>query len=984
MARNKKPSIYSDRANIGSAEELDEYGVWVKGEPQILSADEKTGLTSDLDDFALPAADDSSGDESLSIDDAVFDAGDASGPSQSEKIEFPNDDIELDINDNPLTSQTDLADLNMPSDDSLDIPAGNENIDIEDASFDEFEVPAVSGGDETVEAASSVPEENDSTAEEFAGVSADSENLNVDDFDGNLTNSETADSAITANDEFDTEELNLPTVKSIENNITSVQDDFDLAQSGDGGLSTLLLKKIASELSSIRSELTDLKREFASIRSLPQEEEKHTEGGGFFSDDDDEAISLTGDELNNILSTGGTTEEGVPETIDDEEDEAIALTGDELDNILNSADFTEESGTEETPESEFAVDDTPVSEGTSDDANSELEDIDIDIDITPDTSNGIADMNLTADALPDLGDMAIDDAALTADALPDLSEIGAATEDTSLAADDFALSESDTTTEETSFTADDLPNLPEDGITIEDTSLTTEDLPDLSESGASIEDTPLSMDDLPDLSAEDAIIDETSLTADDLPDAGDATIDESLVMDDLPDLAESDTTIDEPLVMDDLPDLSDSSAATEDTSLAIDDLPDLADSGASAEDTSLAIDDLPDLPDSGASAEDTSLAIDDLHDLAEDGASAEDTSLAIDDLPDLSEGDTTIDEPLVMDDLPDLSEGDTTIDEPLVMDDLPDLSEVDTGIKTTLNADNFPDLSEDGASAEDTSLSADDLTNISEVETLTIDEEPAKNDGLDVLREEGAPIPITDTPENSSYLEESADIDLSDAVIDEPELSAEGISDELTEPTLEGDDFNLDSFDDLSIDSELDLDSEISSSDDTKSALDKEAAEPAQEIHEDAVLDTESLDEAVDNVISESNFEEELEEPVVFDDFQDFSADNFDSVIEPEPPAKPAPVKQPAAQKPAAPPPVQQAVAAPQAAPQPAPIIVQAPAQPAAKELAIPSGLRSELRNILSYMDQLLESLPEEKIEEFAKSEYFDSYKKLFKDLGLV
>ena len=34
-------------------------------------------------------------------------------------------------------------------------------------------------------------------------------------------------------------------------------------------------------------------------------------------------------------------------------------------------------------------------------------------------------------------------------------------------------------------------------------------------------------------------------------------------------------------------------------------------------------------------------------------------------------------------------------------------------------------------------------------------------------------------------------------------------------------------------------------------------------------------------------------------------------------------------------------------------------------------------------MDQLLESLPEEKIEEFAKSEYFDTYKRLFDELGI-
>jgi hypothetical protein len=50
----------------------------------------------------------------------------------------------------------------------------------------------------------------------------------------------------------------------------------------------------------------------------------------------------------------------------------------------------------------------------------------------------------------------------------------------------------------------------------------------------------------------------------------------------------------------------------------------------------------------------------------------------------------------------------------------------------------------------------------------------------------------------------------------------------------------------------------------------------------------------------------------------------------------------------------------------------------------IPSELKTELKNILSYMDQILESLPEEKFEELAKSEYFGSYKKLFNRLGLV
>jgi len=50
----------------------------------------------------------------------------------------------------------------------------------------------------------------------------------------------------------------------------------------------------------------------------------------------------------------------------------------------------------------------------------------------------------------------------------------------------------------------------------------------------------------------------------------------------------------------------------------------------------------------------------------------------------------------------------------------------------------------------------------------------------------------------------------------------------------------------------------------------------------------------------------------------------------------------------------------------------------------ISPDLKGDLKNVLAYMDQLLESLPEDKIEEFAKSEHFDTYKKLFKELGLV
>ena len=46
--------------------------------------------------------------------------------------------------------------------------------------------------------------------------------------------------------------------------------------------------------------------------------------------------------------------------------------------------------------------------------------------------------------------------------------------------------------------------------------------------------------------------------------------------------------------------------------------------------------------------------------------------------------------------------------------------------------------------------------------------------------------------------------------------------------------------------------------------------------------------------------------------------------------------------------------------------------------------MKQEIKSVLSYMDQLLENLPEDKITEFAKSEQFETYKKLFTELGLA
>ena len=71
------------------------------------------------------------------------------------------------------------------------------------------------------------------------------------------------------------------------------------------------------------------------------------------------------------------------------------------------------------------------------------------------------------------------------------------------------------------------------------------------------------------------------------------------------------------------------------------------------------------------------------------------------------------------------------------------------------------------------------------------------------------------------------------------------------------------------------------------------------------------------------------------------------------------------------------------------PVNVPTVADPADEKTAgtsdeISGNLKQEIKSVLTYMDQLLENLPEDKITEFAQSEQFEAYKKLFKDLGLA
>ena len=67
----------------------------------------------------------------------------------------------------------------------------------------------------------------------------------------------------------------------------------------------------------------------------------------------------------------------------------------------------------------------------------------------------------------------------------------------------------------------------------------------------------------------------------------------------------------------------------------------------------------------------------------------------------------------------------------------------------------------------------------------------------------------------------------------------------------------------------------------------------------------------------------------------------------------------------------------------PRPVRQPESAPAAGQTLVMNESLKKDLRNVLGVIDELLDALPEKKIREFAKSEHFAVYKKLFEDLGL-
>jgi hypothetical protein len=92
MATVKNPSIYDDRGTIGSADELDEYGVWVKLEPEELS-DNKEDHFPDFDaDFVPEMSLDETAAGDVNFEDFVF--SDDGGDANFDDVEALRQDIQ--------------------------------------------------------------------------------------------------------------------------------------------------------------------------------------------------------------------------------------------------------------------------------------------------------------------------------------------------------------------------------------------------------------------------------------------------------------------------------------------------------------------------------------------------------------------------------------------------------------------------------------------------------------------------------------------------------------------------------------------------------------------------------------------------------------------------------------------------------------------------------------------------------------------------
>jgi hypothetical protein len=366
MASEKKPSIYYDRGTIGSSKELDEYGVWVKSEPQDLSpastaafAELSTESESSLPDLInLPDLDTGIENEGLSEDFSIDD---------DFSIE---DSTETDNGAGEGVDEVSFGDLDAGAGEGIDEASlGDLGDDGTGKGIDEASFEDLGGGENSLEIEEDFPDESSDFGDESLNVSDSAEDstvsedgfteISMEDFLGDTSNTPPAPDAVEKTTVEINRERELPHESGDSDSPSAGESPVKPQKPSASELSTQLLIKIADELVSIRNELSTLKSEFSAIHpSNVDGEHGEAQGHGFFDEEEDEKIALTGDELDNILNTADFTEESGADAGADTIEEVSSPPIDEPPAELTLGDLT--------PADETTFDESPVDETLSD------------------------------------------------------------------------------------------------------------------------------------------------------------------------------------------------------------------------------------------------------------------------------------------------------------------------------------------------------------------------------------------------------------------------------------------------------------------------------------------------------------------------------------------------------------------------------------------------------------------------------------------
>ena len=258
-------------------DDLEEYGVWVKVGPE--DVPESTD--------AMPTAD---GHAPLTdLDEAEEDFLTEEEESLLGELGDVDAAVESTVGDDVMLGADDELDLDIP--DVEDLVEGEEREEEPefDTDFAPNEVESAAAGESTI---------SDAT---FADDNDDIEVALTDDALTDEALTEDIEVALTDESSTDSSELG---------DLADLGDPSAPSRDTGNGDTASLLAKMERELLAIMEEITDVKRELTELRkSGISSAESKEETTGFFDGDDDETIALTGDELDNILSSADITEE---------------------------------------------------------------------------------------------------------------------------------------------------------------------------------------------------------------------------------------------------------------------------------------------------------------------------------------------------------------------------------------------------------------------------------------------------------------------------------------------------------------------------------------------------------------------------------------------------------------------------------------------------------------------------------------------------